>query len=746
MPSPSTLGALLALNFSVIPIRPKDKIAAIPWKSYQTEHSTHQELEEWFANGHDYNPGIVTGAISGIVVVDTDTAEGEQWAAEHLPDTPLKVRTARGIHRYYRHPGGTIRNKARIRAGVDVRADGGYVVGPGSVHASGVVYEPIGELPKTLDLVPVFDTTWIPTKTHQVITGNNLYSSRSRNDTTSPARLLQRARAYVDKVPPAIAGQGGNTHTFILACRLVRGFDLSDGEALDVLSSWNQTCVPPWSERELEQLIQNAHDHGDEPVGGRLDVRDVVHEHDDVDVHHRADVNAPKEKSAVADETSYPFTDAGNAEYFAALHGDRLRFDHQLSKWLEWESPIWRPDADASVRRLAKDAMRARYHDAGKIEDADALKKAANWAIQSENRTRLEALLYLAQAEPPIADPGQTWDTDPYLLACPNGVVDLKTGRLRPGRQSDRLTMRAGVAYDPSATCPRWASFLEEVMGGRSNLVDYLQRVVGYMLTGDVSEQCWWLWYGSGANGKGTMIRALANALGDYETCTPFSTFLYQANNTLTNDLARLRGRRFVWAQEASQQSRLNEERIKSLTGGDTVIARFLHREFFEFQPTLKLVLAVNHKPVVRDDSFGMWRRVRVVPFTQRFDIDKTLDTVLAAEASGILTWAVRGALLWQAEGLATPTSVTSATADYEAESDPLREFIESCCLVDPDAKIPSGELYSTYIEWADREDLTTRERLTRNRFARMIGERFERDRGTGGRRFYLGIGKLVTH
>ena len=497
-----TLGALLNLNFSLIPVLPKDKKPAVAWKRYQKTHATSDELEGWFGNGHDYNLGIATGAISGIVVVDTDTDEGERWVAEHLPDTPLKVRTAKGVHRYFRHPGGTIRNKARIRDGVDIRADGGFVVGPGSVHASGVVYEPIGELPSTLDLVPVFDSAWIPTKTHQVIPGKNLATS-TRCETTDPARLLHRARAYVDKVPPAIEGQGGDEHTFILACRLVRGFALSDGEALDVLCYWNQSCVPPWSERELEQFIRNAHNHGGEPVGGRLDVRDVGHEHDDGDVHHRADVNAPTENVAgatfSANDNSYPFTDAGNAEYFAALHGDRLRFDHQLSKWLEWEPPIWRPDADASVRRLAKDAMRARYHDAGKIEDADELKKAANWAIQSENRTRLEALLYLAQAEPPIADPGQTWDTDPYLLACPNGVVDLKTGTLRPGRQGDRLTMRAGVAYDPTATCPRWASFLEEVMGGRTNLVDYLQRVVGYMLTGDVSEQCWWLWYGSGA-------------------------------------------------------------------------------------------------------------------------------------------------------------------------------------------------------------------------------------------------------
>ena len=623
------VGAMAELGFSIFPVRPRDKKPAIAWKRYQTEPATSEDLQAWFGNGQNYNIGIVAGAISGIVVVDTDTDDAEQWAQEQLPSTPLMVRTAKGVHRYYRHPGGSVRNKARIRDGIDIRADGGYVLAPGSVHPSGITYELLKPLPSSRASLPVFNAEWIETTKPQVIEAAQPIPRR-RTETTDTTRLVKRARAYLEKVPPAIEGQGGDARTFTTVCRIVRGFDLADAEAFDVLTEWNQTCVPPWSDHELEEKIQNARKYGTEPLGGCVG----------------SGGHGPVEHTH-GENVTFPFTDAGNAEYFAGRCGDRLRFDHQRARWLEWGSPIWRPDADASVRRLAKVAMRGRYHDAGAIEDPDARKKASNWAIASENRSRLDALLYLAQAEPPFADTGENWDSDPDLLACPNGVVDLRTGSLRPGRQTDRLTMLAGVPYDPAATCPRFIQFLFEVFDGNQELIEYMHRVIGYCLTGHTTEQCWWMWWGFGANGKSTLIRALQRALGDFGACAPFSTFLYQPNATLTNDLARLRGRRFVWAQEASQTSRLDEERIKTVTGGDTVTARFLHREFFEFQPTLKLVLAVNKKPVVKDDSFGTWRRVRVVPFTQRFDIDKTLDDELAGEAQGILAWAVRGALLW---------------------------------------------------------------------------------------------------
>ena len=263
------IGALLALNFSLFPILPRDKKPAIRWKRYQDNHPTSDELQEWFKHSAHYNIGVVTGVISLLVVVDTDTDEGEHGVRDDLPETPFMVKTAKGFHRYYRHPGGTVRNKARIREGVDIRADGGYVLGPGSVHPSGITYQPIRYLPKSLDALPVFDLAWIESKKSHARTTTHL-PSRRRSESMDPTRPVQRARDYLAKVPPAIEGQAGDTRTFTVVCRIVRGFDLTDVEALDVLTNWNATCVPPWSENELEEKIRNARKYGTEPLAAEL--------------------------------------------------------------------------------------------------------------------------------------------------------------------------------------------------------------------------------------------------------------------------------------------------------------------------------------------------------------------------------------------------------------------------------------------------------------------------------------------
>ena len=214
-------------------------------------------------------------------------------------------------------------------------------------------------------------------------------------------------------------------------------------------------------------------------------------------------------------------TDAGNAEYFAALYGSDVRYDHRRAHWLLWRRHRWEPDADAEIRRLAKTAMRQRFIEAAALDDPDARRRAAKWAITSESRARLDALLYLAQAEQPIADAGAGWDADPWVLGVPNGVIDLRTGRLRAGRRDDRITMQAAVAYDPEATCPRWDRFLPEVFHGDADVIAFVHRAVGYSLTGDTSEQCLFLPYGTGANGKGTLMNTLAALLGDYAYTMP---------------------------------------------------------------------------------------------------------------------------------------------------------------------------------------------------------------------------------
>jgi putative DNA primase/helicase len=390
--------------------------------------------------------------------------------------------------------------------------------------------------------------------------------------------------------------------------------------------------------------------------------------------------------------------------------------------------------------------MRRRYQEASQIGDLEERARVAKWAITSESKGRLDACLALASSEQPIADAGATWDADPYLLACQdNRVVDLHTGTWRPGRQSDRLTMQTAAPYDPSARCPRFEQFMDEVTGGDRACAHYLQKSLGYSVTGDISEQCLWFLYGPGSGGKTTLLRTIAKTLGSYAYTAPFSTFLKdQHTSSVTNDLATLHGKRFVPASEVRERARLDEGRIKSLTGGDDITARFLHQEFFSFRPRLHLWLAVNQKPIVTDESIGFWRRVRLIPFTQRFPLMPGLEAELESEMTGILAWLVRGCLLWQAEGLVAPAAVTVATMEYEEDSDPLADFLRMTCEFDDDASIGAGEFYRVYVAWAERSGITGRERLSATAFGRLMRERFQRVQLPDGTRLYRGVGARI--
>lgn len=441
--------------------------------------------------------------------------------------------------------------------------------------------------------------------------------------------------------------------------------------------------------------------------------------------------------------TTYNFTDAENAEYFVNLFNDRLRYDHRRGRWLEWHGHYWRTDTDGQIRRLALKSARARWSATADITDSDLRTKVTIKAIQSEQRARLENALALACNFKPLADSGENWDKEQMLFAVENGVIDLETGELRTGQQSDMITMHSPIEYDPDAKAPRWEQYLKEVFDDNAELIDWLQRFLGYTLTGSVIEQIIPIAYGSGANGKTVFMVVTRHVLGDYAYDAPFSTFELYNRNPIPNDLAVLDGKRFVTSSETNEGSRFNESRIKSLTGGDSVTARFLHHEFFTYQPVMKFFLAVNHRPYVRDDSYGFWRRVRLIPFTRQFrgtDDDKALTRKLIAEAPGILTWMVQGCLKWQRKGMdPTPECIVAATKEYEAESDPLAEFILDECVITGQAHVQSSRLYKSYKEWCHTQGMQDREILTLNAFGRRMGQNFKKNHKEGGA-VYFGL------
>ena len=352
-------------------------------------------------------------------------------------------------------------------------------------------------------------------------------------------------------------------------------------------------------------------------------------------------------------------TDAGNGEVLADLYGDQLRYDWRRERWLKWGGHIWLTATTGQLIALAKRAARERYVAASAAEN-DLQRK---WAFGSESKSRAEAAVYFARAEPPISDTGEGWDADLMLLGCPNGTVELATGTFRPGRREDRLTRGVAVPYDSQATCPRWEQFLEEVFWGDRELIDFLWRSIGYSLTGSIKEQIFWLLHGPrGSNGKSIFLGTLRYVLGDLAYSASFSLFDYACRDAHPQNLAQLEARRFVTAAESAESCRLNEDRLKALTGGEPITAHLMRENDHTFPNTSKLWLSVNHRPRVLDDSDAFWRRAMLVPFTRRFvdaekleddpalardpavlPANKNLLEALKAEAPGILKWAVGG-------------------------------------------------------------------------------------------------------
>lgn len=406
-------------------------------------------------------------------------------------------------------------------------------------------------------------------------------------------------------------------------------------------------------------------------------------------------------------QRKFPFrrTDAGNAELFAKLYRNYLRYDHKRKFWLVWREHWWEADVDGEVQRKAKEAARTRLHYAGNLPDTEEYQNEMKWALKSELRYRLDAVIALAQSERPLADAGQGWDAEPDLLGVANGVVDLRTGCLRPGRPEDRITSHTHVPFDPAAQCPRWLKFLEEVLDDDPTLVSYVHRFAGYCLTGSTEEQCFFLLYGPGANGKTTFLETLRHVLGDYACNLPFSAFELKARSSIPNDVAAIAGKRFVTSSETDESAKLNAARIKTITGSDKQSGRFLYGQLFEFDGTAKLVLACNHKPSVADDTHGFWRKVRLILFPRKFDgkeKDQKLKEKLLAEAPGILAWAVRGCIEWQKHGLGpVPAVVAEATEEYRRESDIIGQFLDDCCVLHKNTWVAVSSLRDEFEQWS---------------------------------------------
>ena len=431
------------------------------------------------------------------------------------------------------------------------------------------------------------------------------------------------------------------------------------------------------------------------------------------------------------------FNDSSNAKRLLAIHGQEMRYCGEWRKWLVYDGRRWKLDTDCKMDSFAKD-VHIRLIDQIARSDEGGKRGRIAKALRLGDKKAIEAMISLARCEVPISH--RELDSDPWLLNVKNGTVDLRTGHVRSHTRDDLMTKCADVTYDPDAECERWMAFLDRILDGNQELISYLQRLVGYTLTGTVREHILPIFHGNGANGKTVFFNVVQALLGDdYSMKAPRDMLMARKHSAHPTEQASLFGKRLLAASETEDGHRLNEPLVKELTGGEIITARRMKEDFWTFPPTHKIWMATNHKPEIRGTDDGIWRRVRLIPFAVQIpphERDPRLTERLIGELSGILNWAMEGCLSWQTQGLQEPAMVMAATESYRNESDELGAFLADATLEGAHYTVKAGDLFEEYQRWGGT--------LTMTSFGKAMQEKYDRKRLKSGYH-YRGIGLIQT-
>jgi putative DNA primase/helicase len=443
---------------------------------------------------------------------------------------------------------------------------------------------------------------------------------------------------------------------------------------------------------------------------------------------------------------SRPLTDLGNAERLIDDCGGNLRYCTKWRKWLIWDGTRWSRDSEGQIWGLAYVSARRILQEAEEEEDEALAKSLRKWALLSQGHAHLIAMIVLAQGLPGIPVSPDDLDSDIWALNTPTGTVSLRSGVLHPHRREDLITRCTRVGPDSSVSCIRWLRFLDEVMGGRREIVEFLRRVMGYSLCGDTRERRLLILHGLGRNGKSTLLTTIHKALGEYSAKTAANTFVSRGNQT--NDLARLAGVRLVFASETGGGKKLDEGIVKELTGNEPITARFLYAEPFEFRPQFSAWISTNCRPEIDASDPAIWDRICLVPFDVRMGTagapaeDKMLSSTLETELPGILAWMISGCVDWISGGLKEPSVVLAATQDYRDDEDRLADFFDVHTTTLPGLRVSARDLYQAYLKWAQSLGISPQSATSLGRAVRARGGEACR---TNSLRGWIGIGLRVT-
>lgn len=656
-------------GYNVIPLKKGDKAPAIKWEKFKCERATDEQILRWQEHSPDANIGVVTGIISGIFVLDLDNEEAIIEAERRgLPQTP-RVRTGKGQHIYFRYPQGqVVKNRVGFLPGMDIRGEGGYVVAPPSMHPNGSKYEWITRP----DECPLADAPeWVTELLLKEL--KPVASARSRiakgSGATSANEMLALAELEDELEKLSETEEGSRNNQLNMSAMRLGQIVATGALDTDHVKSllYDKALSIGLEERETRATIHSGFSKGlSEPRAPRP-----------IDRRRKGRKGSEVSEDAIA-------------QTFTQRSGQDYKFCHTRQKWYKWSGTHWMLDAKNSIAHVLRKIARE-MSDGSVTVSRSAVVKGA------------ESLL---RADPAHAVDSSFWDRDQWLLGTPAGTIDLREGVLRPAQRGDGITRVTACAPVPGI--PKvWRNFLLEACGYDEDFVRYLRDVLGYALTGDTSEHALFFFYGSGGNGKSVFLNTASGILNDYAATASMDTFTASYGDRHPTDLAMLDGPRMVSASETEEGRAWAESRIKWLTGGDKVTARYMRQDFFQYQPLFKLFIVGNHAPSLRNVDEAARRRFHIVPFTHvPENPDRELEQKLKAEWPQILSWMIEGCIDRYLYGLVQAEVVSAATDEYFEEQDTIGRWLDEECEIDvtrTDWVLPASLAFERFQRFSER-------------------------------------------
>ena len=722
MSSAKAAARYIERGYTVVPVPARSKNPGRDkWEELRI---TLEDVPRYFNNGQ--NIGLHNGEPSGwLVPVDQDVPEARKVAGRFLIPTLTSGReSSPDSHWWFVAPGCPHKTFKDLDNSMilELRSTGHHTLVEPSVHPSGESYK------------------W---------SRSGLQPAEiSAEDLTRACRELATAALIARNLPElrdSRTGAGGGRHDLAMA---IAGFmlrrKLSEDAVLKILrAAWDakgfagDERARRGAHRDLEGLVRGtvARLRDDKPATGGKRLEELL------PGLRRKIADYWEWSGRLDDETAERFnnTDVGNSQRLIAHHGQDLLYCFPWGSWLVYDGTRYAVDESGEIHRRAKQTVKGIYREAASAADDETRKALAKHAVRSESENRIQAMISLAKSEAPVMP--ADLDASPWLLNVSNGTIDLRTGELLEHRREDLLTKLAPVEYDPEASAPVWQATLERVLPSEE-VRAFFKRLCGYAISGDVSEHILPVLYGTGANGKSTILNALLEAAGEYGMQAAPDLLIAKRGGHPT-EVADLFGMRLVASIEVEDGRRLAEALVKSLTGGDKVRARKMRQDFWQFDPTHTAFLCTNHKPEIRGTDNAIWRRIRLIPFTETIppaEQDKKLPEKLRAELPGILTWCVEGCLEWQREGLQAPAEVRKATGAYRSEMDVIGAFLRDECEESPDFKASFASVYDRYAEWCAEGGEKSETRRKFNARLKERGTFTDRRSGPGGSHEWHGL------